>query len=139
MLPRGEQIFDLFFSQSILFAIFRDTYVWDANKYDIRCSNQMHSDEIFLETIKYGNSLFNLEKRLFDKISQNRMWRAYISFLGAWSVSESFVDGITKSINQFYRDKVIPDVIHSELSKLSENVKNLTSVFQAEFEENNLF
>lgn len=141
LLPRGEQIFHLFFSQSILFTIIRDAFLWNDKEYDTRCSNYMSFAELLNEAIKYEKHLIVLETRLFEKITQNGMWRNYISFFGAWSVSESFYKGIRKSVHQYYKDKrdPVPDEINQELRTIKENVEGLISVFDKDHEEVKMF
>lgn len=139
MLPRGEQIFTLFFSQTILFTIFRDAFFMDSKEYSLSCSSKMSATDLFAETLKYERSLINLEVRLFNKITNNKMWRNYVAFFGPWSVSENFLNGITRSIQQVYRSDPIPDDLRTQLNEFKKHTDVLTSVFESEFEENTLF
>lgn len=139
ILPRGEQTFNLFFSQSILFTIFRDTYILDSNKYDVRCSNYMGFSNLLTETLKYEKQLLYLEVRFFNKITENKMWRNYVSFWGPWCISEQFLGAIYRSLQQFYKDNEIPNNILEQLEAFKKDVNVLTMVFKNEFEENALF
>jgi len=139
MLPRGEQIFNLFFSQTILFTIFRDAFLMNDKVYDLRCSDKMSTTSLFYEALKYEQSLINLEIRLFNKITENKMWRNYTALFGAWSVSERFLNGINKSIQQVYKGDSIPNDLRTKLNDIKNHVEVLTSVFESEFEENTLF
>lgn len=141
MLPRGESIFHLFFSQSILFTIFRDAYLWNDHRFDTRCSKDMSFRDLLIETINYEDHLLTVESEFFQKVSQNAMWRDYISFFGAWSVSESFLNGIKKSVQQYYKNKRAP-IPNDTLQKIEEykiKVNSLISVFDEESDADPLF
>lgn len=127
MLPRGEQIFDLFFSQSILFSIFRDTYLWSSKTFRTQCSCRLLFSELLSETIKYEETLIAIETKLFKKITENNTWRVYISLFGTWSVSHNFLQGIKKSMQQFYKegDYPIPEEISSEIVNIEKRVSSL--------------
>lgn len=139
MLPRGMQIFNLFFSQSILFSIFRDAFFWDDTKYDTRCSTYLTFDELLDEAIKYDQQLVDLEQELFKKICDNHMMRSYISFFGYWSASESFWTGIKKSVQQFYKNESAPEEVLKKMNVLWGEIEKLTNQFKIENQENRLF
>lgn len=140
MLPRGEEIFDLFFSQTILFNIFRDSFMWNSECYNILCSYQLSFGEIIKEAIKYEKQLIKTERRFFEKIARSNMWITYISLFGAWSVSESFLNGIKTSVKQFYKiDDDIANEINNQLVEIETDVSQLTGVFKTQFEGNTLF
>ncbi len=67
------------------------------------------------------------------------MWRNYTALFGAWSVSERFLNGINKSIQQVYKGDSIPNDLRTKLNDIKNHVEVLTSVFESEFEENTLF
>lgn len=132
MLPRGEQTFDLFFSRSILFTIFRDNYLLDSKEFDTRCSKHLTFENLLVESLKYEEQLIKLEKRFFQSISTNKMWRNYISTFGSWSLSESFLNGLDTSIKKFYRDKAsekIPHELSQKRNYLHKEVQSLTEIF----------
>lgn len=141
LLPRGEKIFSLFFSQSILFNILRDEFFFDDQKFNISCSNKLSFEDLFLEALTYEQHLIQVESRLFSRISENKTWRDYLMFFGTWSASESFLTGIKKSIEQYYKNKTIPapKEITDRIDNLTIEVNNLTGVFSSNFEENNLW
>lgn len=140
MLPRGEEIFDLFFSQTILFNIFRDSFVWNSECYSVLCSYRLSFGEIINEAIKYEKQLIKTERRFFEKIASSNMWLTYISLFGAWSVSESFLNGIKTSVKQFYKaDDDIANEINNQLVEIETDVSQLTCIYKTQFEENTLF
>lgn len=139
MLPRGDQIFTLFFSQTILYTIFRDTFFVNDKEYTLRCSSKMTFADLLPETLRYEHNLIELEFRLFNKITQNKMWRNYVTFWGPWSISENFLNGINRSIQQVYKGEPIQDDLRKQLDEFKKQVNILTSVFESEFEENTLF
>lgn len=135
MLPRGEYIFDLFFSQMILFTIFRDAYLWDDRIFSAECSSFLSFDDLLKEALKYEAQLLEIETKFFQKIQLNGKWRRYISCFGDWSVSHSFLYGIDKTIQQFYRNSVPQTEIKEEYDKLENEVKLLTNVFDMAHED----
>lgn len=137
--PRGLQIFDLFFSQSILFSIFRDAYLWDGGKYSTLCSNSLSFQELTLEALKYERRMIELEAGLFNAISARGMWRNYISFFGPWSTSESFLAGIKRSVQQYYKDDPVPQKIASQLNEYERRTASLTAMFESRSDEHILF
>lgn len=140
MLPRGEQIFDLFFSQSILFSIFRDAFFWDNSKFDTKCSKYLLFENLVLEALKYCEQLLNTESVFFDKITENKAWNEYQTIWGRWSIAEKFYEGIAKSIQQFYKeDSPIPFDITEKMSEMENQIAALLSVFDAHYGENSLF
>lgn len=140
MQPRGEQIFDLFFSQTILFTIFRDAFFWDKQTFDARCSVKMRFEDITREAIKYANQLREVELMLHRRIVENRMLRAYIANFGIWSVAESFLSAIKNSITQYYKDtSAIPDSIQKELNEAEQRTKQLSDTFRQTTKENSWF
>ena len=138
LLPRGEQIFKLFFSQSILFTIFRDTFYLDNKVYNVKCSCDLSYSELLEEAFKYEEQLLELEKSLFSKIIANNKMRAYTSFWGYWSASESFLNGISKSVNQFYKSGV-DENIKLRIKDLQLKVNELTELFKKDENPNYLF
>lgn len=142
MLPRGEQTFDLFLSRSILFTIYRDNYLLDSRKFDTRCSKYLTFEKLLIESLKYEEQLIKLEKSLFQNISDNMMWRNYISTFGSWSLSESFLNGLDTSIKKFYRDKMseqIPSELSEKRNHLHREVRSLTKIFEEISEEDAWF
>lgn len=135
MLPRGEYIFDLFFSQMILFTIFRDAYLWDDRIFSAECSSFLSFDDLLKEALKYEAQLVDIEKKFFQKIQLNGKWRRYISCFGDWSVSYSFLYGIDKTIQQFYRSSPPQREIMEEYAKLEKEVKQLINVFDMAHDE----
>jgi len=142
MLPRGEQTFDLFFSRSILFTIFRDNYLFDSKKFDTRCSKYLTFEKLLIESLRYEKQLIELEKRFFQVISENKMWRSYISTFGPWSPSESFLKGVDTSIKKFYKNKTssqIPSKLLEERDHLYKEISSLTEIFSEISEEDAWF
>ena len=140
MLPRGEKIFDLFFSQSILFTIFRDAFLWDKDIYDVRCSMNMTFEDLLVEALKYQSQLYKQEVKLFQRTIQNGMLRSYIATFGTWSISESFLRGIEKSVMQYYKNtSSIPENIRNRLTEANGNSAKLTSTFDHTTRENSWF
>jgi len=139
ILPRGEQIYHLFFSQSILFDIFRDAYCWDDSIFSSRCSYELSVEELFGEALKYVKQCIFLEIRFFAKVTQNKMWKTYTSVFGNWSFSESFLNGIRKSINQVYASYSIPEKISTELFEAENMLAKIQTYFTSSQEERILF
>lgn len=142
MLPRGEQTFDLFFSRSILFTVFRDNYLLDSKNFDTRCSKFLSFEQLLVETLKYEKQLIELERRLFQNISKNKMWRSYISTFGSWSLSESFLKGLDTSIEKFYKNKTstqVPSELAEERDYLHKEIQSLTGIFSEISEEDAWF
>lgn len=142
MLPRGEQTFDLFLSRSILFTIFRDNYLLDSKTFDTRCSKYLSFEKLLIESLKFEEQLIVLERRFFQNLSANRMWRNYISTFGSWSLSESFLKGLDSSVKKFYRDKTseqIPSELLEKRNYLREEVRSLTKIFSEISEEDAWF
>lgn len=140
MLPRGEQIFDLFFSQSILFTIFRDAFLWNKDIYDVRCSMNISFEDLLVEALKYQSQLYNQELKLFQRILQNGMLRSYIATFGTWSISESFLSGIEKSVMQYYKNTTsVPEKIRNRLTEAKDSSEKLTSTFDHTSRENSWF
>ena len=140
MQPRGEQIFDLFFSQTILFTIFRDAFFWDKQTYDTRCSIHMSFEDLTGEAIKYANQLIEIELKLYRRILQNGMLRSYIANFGTWSVAESFLSGIENSTVQYYKDaSAIPENIQKKLAEAKQRTMPLVDTFQQTTTENSWF
>lgn len=140
MLPRGEQIFDLFFSQSILFTIFRDAFLWDKDIYDVRCSMNIPFEDLLVEALKYQSQLHEQEAKLFQRIIHNGMLRSYIATFGTWSISESFLSGIEKSVLQYYKNLTsVPENIRNRLTKAKVNSRQLICTFDQTTRENSWF
>lgn len=125
MLPRGRQIFDLFFKRTILFTIFRDNFFFDSSKFDMRCSSEMRFDDLIRESIKYEGELISVEEKLFKRISQNMAWHSYISHLGQWSASEQFLSGIRCSVQIYYKDGEPPEDILEQIRIATEKTNTL--------------
>lgn len=140
MLQRGEKIFDLFFSQSILFTIFRDAFLWNEDEFSVACSNTMSFEELVLEAIKYETKLIDIESVMLRKIKENNTLKNYISIIGEWSASEEFLSGINKSLIQFYKkDTSIPHSIKSQTEELKLRVDEIKGMFYEYNEEISLF
>lgn len=140
MQPRGEQIFDLFFSQTILFTIFRDAFFWDKQIFDTRCSINMSFESLTGEALKYVNQLLEIELKLYRRILQNGMLRSYIANFGAWSVAEGFLNAIENSTLQYYKNNsAIPEKIHKQLSEIKQRTTQLVDTFQQSTKENSWF
>lgn len=139
MLPRGEQIFDLFFSSSILFNIFRDAFLWNDTKFAVDCSYKLSFEELIFEAIKYFDVLYDLESRLFKKIKCNKKWRIYVSLVGEWSAAQSFLEGLKKSIAIYYNEYPIPDTVTEKITIAEDKTKELTDMFVDVIEEDALF
>ena len=134
MMPRGAQIFELFFSQIILFTIFRDTFLLSNKKYSVECSYQLSFSNLLSEAIKYEETLIETETKLFKKVTSNNAWNIYVSIFGTWSASSSFLTGIDKSTRQFYKEG-IPAEVSKKIDELQERVDDLVEVF-VQFDEN---
>lgn len=140
MLPRGEQIFDLFFSQSILFTIFRDAFLWDQNIYDVRCSMEISFEDLLIEAFKYQNQLYAQEVLLFNRIIENKVLRSYIATFGRWSSSESFLNGIEKSVQQYYKSNTgVPERITLLLTEAQNKALQFSYTFMHPSQENSWF
>ena len=92
-------------------------------------------DDLLKEALKYEAQLLEIETKFFQKIQLNGKWRRYISCFGDWSVSHSFLYGIDKTIQQFYRNSVPQTEIKEEYDKLENEVKLLTNVFDMAHED----
>lgn len=140
MLPRGEQIFDLFFSKIILFTIFRDTYIFNNERFDTRCSYKMSFNDLIFEAFKYEELLIDLELKLFRKIQKNNRIQDYISLVGEWSFSENFLEAINKSAVQFYKGKdAIPQNISVKIEEFKQKTLMITGLFKEKSDANDLF
>lgn len=143
MLPRGEQIFDLYFSQSILFNIFRDTYTFDGECFDLRCSYELTFDELTHEYLKYLELLINAEKSMFNRITINKKWKPYLTLFGQWSASENLFNGLKNSLQQYYKTGNYIDLMpRDNIDKykvIEKAVIDLVDVFKVNYPEDDLF
>ncbi len=130
MLPRGEQIFDLFFSQSILFGIFRDAYLLDTEIFNAKNSSELSFEELTTEAFNYERQLMSMEGRLLGRVKENGEWPTYYAMLGQYSLSSEFLYAIEKSIEQFYKEKDDPKYLRamSAYRALQEEVKKVEAI-----------
>ena len=122
--PRGEKTYSLFFSNIVLFTIFRDAFYIDDKEHNPNCSYKLSFEELLEEAFLYNNELADKDGRLFDKLDRSSLpvWRKYRVNFGYWFISETFLRAIETSINQYYKDGNIPEKVMDKLEAIKKRV-----------------
>lgn len=102
--PRGRAIYCGFTETSILFEIFRDAFSLDAKVFDVRCSNEMQKEELFIEYKKYLSIFWDYEKQQLVSINNTPAKRErFISLFGGRALSRLLIEGLKRSLSMYYK------------------------------------
>lgn len=97
-------------------------------------------EDLLIETLKYQDQLMQIESAFFTKLVQTGMLRSYVAFWGTWSVAESFLTGIEKSVQQYYKDSLsAPENIRTQLEKAKKTVSQHIKTFEQSVNEQEWF
>lgn len=126
---RGEEIWHLFKSDSVLLEMYREDYFFDEE--DDACDftssfqlmNTVGQYEIFIQLFLYIDLLIEKEKELHRKVKSNGTLGEYYSCFGSKIQAKRLLEGVLKSIE--YSGNMYTYDIQNEITRLENKIKNI--------------
>ncbi len=126
---RGEEIWHLFKSDSVLLEMYREDYFFDEDEdacdfiSSFQLMNTIGQYEIFIQLFLYIDLLFEKEKELHMKAKRNGTLGEYYSCFGSKIQVKRLLEGVLKSIE--YSGNMYTYDIQNEIARLENKIKNI--------------
>lgn len=117
MTPKGNALYEQFFSSSILFEIYRDEFSFDDRRYNTKLSRDLKQIEVFNEFFLYIEDFWDYEKDIIDCIESNNLNDDFISYIGDSFITQKMLNALLKTINIYYTDA------DEQSNQLSNNIR----------------
>lgn len=124
---RGEEIWEMFTTDSVLMEMYREDFVFLDGITRLPSKELMDNNEqtaIFLDLIKMENILCDEEEKMLNIALTNQSYSKYISMFGNKSLTEHMFEGIQRSLE--YSGKVGEPQIITEKEKLWQRIQRMS-------------
>lgn len=125
--PKGNALYEQFFSSSILFEIYRDEFSFDDRRYNTKLSCELKQKEVFGEFFLYIKDFWNYEKDIVDCAYSNNQKDDYISYFGDQFITQKMLNALERTVNIYYTDK------EEESKKISADIKCFCNEIEKEY------